>query len=91
MRTIKPYHRKGTNDGWRFIISLSCGLAAAYGIFRLDGVIINSLISGFENADLKMIAKIILWIITFGLTVWVSILVGVLVGKFVDILLGGKV
>lgn len=76
-------------EGWALFASIVIGLAAGIGIFILDGHLINWIVSGMENHDLKIILKVVLWMVTFTITLAISIVVGVICGSVTKILLGG--
>jgi len=68
----------------RIIVSIIAGLLAAWGIFLLDSLFINWIISDLTGTTHSLV-RIGLWIVAIAWTTWLAILLGVMIGTFVNI------
>lgn len=70
----------------KIIISIVAGLLTAWGIFYLDSLFINWIISDLTGNTYSLV-KIGLWIIAIAWTTGLAILLGIIIGTFVNIVL----
>lgn len=71
------------------LISLIAGALTAFGVFYLDSLLINWIITIIPKSAEEWygIIRVVLWICTIGWTLGIAVVIGTLVGGFVRAIL----
>lgn len=73
-------YKRTPNAALKYIITFTCGIAAFIGVFLLDRLLINRIVSQFTfDHNILLLIKIGLWLISISWTLAIALFVGYLV------------
>lgn len=71
------------------IISFLVGAASFIAMLWGAATLINLIVLGIQNHDIRIIVKLVIWIVSFTGIVYISFLVATFIGSILKIILGG--